>query len=77
MQDIQEGMILPGIINNITNFGAFVNIGIKESGLIHISQAANHYVDDLHKVFTINQKVEAKVIGLDFERKRIQLSMLN
>lgn len=74
IDDLQEGMVVPGIINNITKFGAFVNIGIKENGLIHISQAANRFVDDLQEVFSIHQKVQAKVIGIDKERKRIQLS---
>lgn len=75
MQDLKEGMLVPGIINNIAKFGAFVNIGIKENGLIHVSQVANKFVDDIHSVLKVNQKVNAKVIGLDFERKRIQLSL--
>ena len=53
----------------------FVNIGIKENGLVHISQVADKFVDDIHSVLKVNQKVNAKVLGLDFERKRIQLSL--
>ncbi|MEZ4979885.1 MAG: Tex family protein [Chitinophagales bacterium] len=75
MSDLKEGMLVPGIINNIAQFGAFVNIGIKENGLIHISQVSDNFVDDINKVLKVNQKVEAKVIGLDFDRKRIQLSL--
>ncbi len=75
MSELKEGMYLPGIVNNITKFGAFVDIGIKENGLIHISQVADKFVDDIAKVLKVNQKVHAKVIGLDFERKRIQLSL--
>lgn len=75
MDELKEGMQVPGIINNITKFGAFVNIGIKENGLIHVSQVADRFVDDINKVLQVNQKVNAKIIGLDFERKRIQLSL--
>jgi uncharacterized protein len=75
MNELKEGMTVPGIVNNITKFGAFVDIGIKENGLIHISQVADKFVDDLSKVLKVNQKVHAKIIGLDFERKRIQLSL--
>jgi uncharacterized protein len=75
MAELKEGMLIPGIINNIAKFGAFVNIGIKENGLIHISQVADKFVDDIHSVLKVNQKVNAKVLGLDFERKRIQLSL--
>lgn len=75
MSELKEGMTVPGIVNNITKFGAFVDIGIKENGLIHISQVADKFVDDIAKVLKVNQKVNAKVIGLDFERRRIQLSL--
>ena len=75
MAELKEGMVIPGIINNIAKFGAFVNIGIKENGLVHISQVADKFVDDIHSVLKVNQKVNAKVLGLDFERKRIQLSL--
>lgn len=71
--DLREGMILPGIVNNITDFGAFVDIGIKENGLIHCSQLADHYVSDPHKVVSIHQHVRVQVLGVDLERKRIQL----
>lgn len=75
LTDLHEGMILPGIIGNITNFGAFVNIGIKENGLVHLSQLANRYIKDPSEVVSINQQVMVKVLNIDLERKRIQLSM--
>ena len=68
-------MVLPGIVNNITNFGAFVDIGIKESGLVHISQLANRFVKNPTDVVSLNQKVMVKVMDVDLGRKRIQLSM--
>jgi uncharacterized protein len=75
IEDLEVGMILPGIINNITNFGAFVDIGIKESGLVHISQLANKFVKNPADVVSLQQKVRAKVIDIDLKRGRIQLSM--
>jgi protein Tex len=75
MDDLREGMIINGIINNITNFGAFVDIGIKEYGLIHISELSDKYIKSPHDVVKINQKVNAKVINIDKERKRISLSL--
>ena len=71
--DLREGMELPGIVTNITNFGAFVDIGIKENGLIHRSQLADHYVADPNEVVAIHQHIRVQVIGIDLERKRIQL----
>ncbi|HIZ33642.1 MAG TPA: RNA-binding transcriptional accessory protein [Candidatus Bacteroides merdigallinarum] len=71
--DLREGMKLPGIVTNITNFGAFVDIGIKENGLIHRSQLADHYVADPNEVVAIHQHIRVQVIGIDLERKRIQL----
>ena len=75
IHDLKEGLILPGIINNITNFGCFVDIGIKEKGLVHISQMADRYISDPNEVVTLHQHVMVKVLSIDFERKRIQLSM--
>jgi len=75
IEDLYEGMIVPGIVNNITNFGAFVDIGIKESGLVHISQLANRFVKSPAEVVQLNQKVQVKVMSIDLDRKRIQLSM--
>ena len=74
MDDLQEGMVLPGIITNITAFGAFVDIGVHINGLIHISQLADHFVKDPNDVVKINQKLEVRVVSVDNERKRIQLS---
>ncbi|MDT0691610.1 Tex family protein [Salegentibacter sp. F188] len=76
-QDLREGMKLPGLVNNITNFGCFVDIGIKESGLIHISKLANAYVSDVNSVVKLNQEVMVTIISLDEERKRIQLSLID
>jgi uncharacterized protein len=73
--DLKEGLILPGIINNITNFGCFVDIGIKESGLVHISNVSNQFVRDINQVVKLHQHVKVKVLEVDVARKRIQLSM--
>ncbi len=75
IDDLREGMVLPGIVTNVTNFGAFVDIGIKENGLVHISQLANRFVRNPSEVVSLNQKVQVKVMEIDRERKRIQLSM--
>jgi uncharacterized protein len=75
IEDLKAGMTVPGIITNITRFGAFVDIGIKENGLIHISNMANRYIDDPAKVVKLNQHVKAKIIDIDLVRKRIQLSI--
>ena len=73
--DVKEGMMVNGIINNVTKFGAFVDIGIKEAGLIHISQMSNTFVKDPLKVVRLNQQVTARVIEVDVKRKRISLSL--
>lgn len=75
IEDLEVGMVLPGIINNITNFGAFVDIGIKESGLVHISQLANRFVKDPTDVVSLQQEVRVKVMEVDLKRGRVQLSM--
>ena len=75
IDDVQEGMILPGIVNNVTNFGAFVDIGIKESGLVHVSQLADRYVKNPADVVSVHQEVTVRVIQVDRQRGRIQLSM--
>jgi uncharacterized protein len=76
MKDLRTGMILPGIVNNITNFGCFVDIGIKESGLVHISQLKEGFVSDVNEVVKLHQHVQVKVTEVDEDRKRIQLSMI-
>jgi uncharacterized protein len=73
--DLREGLILPGIVTNITNFGCFVDIGIKEKGLIHISEIADRFIADPTEIVAIHQHVKVKVLNVDTERKRIQLSM--
>ena len=75
IQDLEAGMVVPGIVNNITNFGAFVDIGIKESGLVHISQLANKFVKNPADVVSLNQQVQVRIMEVDLQRKRIQLSM--
>lgn len=77
IQDIMPGMKLPGIVNNITNFGCFVDIGIKESGLVHISKLAKEFVSDVNSVVKLHQHVQVTVIEVDEARKRIQLSMID
>jgi uncharacterized protein len=75
IEDLHEDMVLPGIVTNITNFGAFVDIGLKENGLVHISNLANQFISNPHDVVKLNDKVKVKVISVDYDRKRIQLSM--
>ena len=76
IKDIRTGMIVPGIVNNITNFGCFVDIGIKESGLVHISQLKAGFVSDVNEIVKLHQHVEVKITEVDEERKRIQLTMI-
>jgi uncharacterized protein len=75
VDDLHEGMVLPGVVTNITAFGAFVDIGVKQDGLVHISQMANHYVSDPKTVVNVHQKVRVKVLEVDKARKRVALSM--
>lgn len=77
LDDLREGMVLPGIITNITNFGCFVDIGIKENGLVHISELADRFVSDPSEVVSIHQQVRVRVLSIDRERRRVQLSMKN
>ena len=75
MEDLREGMRLPGIVTNVTNFGAFVDIGVHQDGLVHISQLADGFVDDPNKVVKVQQQVMVTVTEVDVARKRIALSM--
>ncbi|ULT46006.1 helix-hairpin-helix domain-containing protein [Niabella defluvii] len=75
MDDLKPGMKLPGIVTNITNFGAFVDVGVKQDGLVHVSHLANKYVSDPNEVVKLNQKVMVTVVEVDASRKRIALSM--
>ena len=77
IEDLKPGMELPGIITNITNFGAFVDIGIKQDGLVHISNLANEYVSNPADYVMLNQHVKVKILEVDVERHRIGLSMKN
>ena len=74
--ELREGMQLPGIINNITAFGAFVNLGIKENGLLHISRISSRRINSVDEVLRLGQRVEVKVIGLERDRKRISLELV-
>lgn len=76
IHDLHTGMILPGIVNNITAFGCFVDIGIKESGLVHISQLKAGFVSDVNEVVKLHQHVQVKVLEVDEARKRVQLTMV-
>src|SRR6476620_3760379 len=75
MEDLKPGMVLPGIVTNITNFGAFVDIGVKQDGLLHVSQISNTYITDPNQVLKLQQKVTVTVTEVDISRKRISLSM--
>src|SRR5690554_5070959 len=75
INDLEEGQLLPGIVNNVTNFGAFVDIGIKESGLIHISNLSDSFVSDVNAHVALHQQVIVKVLDVDIPRKRIQLKL--
>jgi len=77
MDDLKPGMILDGLVTNITNFGAFVDIGVHQDGLIHVSQMADKYIKDPNEIVKLNQKVRVKVLEVDKERRRIQLSLKN
>ncbi|MCP2038811.1 Tex family protein [Chryseobacterium sp. HSC-36S06] len=76
IKDLKPGMILPGIVNNITAFGCFVDLGIKESGLVHISQLKDGFVSDVNEVVKLHQHVQVRVTEVDEARKRVQLSMI-
>ncbi|WP_266366889.1 Tex family protein [Tellurirhabdus rosea] len=75
VEDLHEGMILPGVVTNVTAFGAFVDIGVKQDGLVHISQLSHQYVSDPRQVVKVFQKVQVKVVEVDLQRKRIALTM--
>ena len=75
IDDLHEGMELPGIVTNITNFGAFVDVGVHQDGLVHVSQLADRYVSDPTQVVSLHQHVRVRVIAVDLRRNRISLSM--
>jgi len=75
IDDLRKDMILPGLVSNITNFGAFVNIGIKQDGLVHVSNIANEFVKDPNEYVHLGMELSVKVLDVDKERNRIQLSM--
>ena len=75
IEDLRVGMILPGLVSNITAFGAFVNIGVHQDGLVHISQLTNKYISSPSEVVKLGQQVMVKVIEVDLKRHRISLTM--
>lgn len=75
IEDVKIGMVLPGIVTNVTNFGCFVDIGVKENGLVHVSELADRFVSDPTTVVSLHQHVIVRVLGVDYVRKRISLSM--
>ena len=77
IEDLKAGMVLPGIITNITKFGVFVDVGIKENGLVHVSEIADRFITDPTQEVSLNQHVKVRVISIDRDRKRIALSMRN
>ena len=77
LEDVQEGMVLPGIVTNITNFGAFVDVGVHTQGLVHVSEMANKYVKDPNTVVSLHQHVTVRVKEVDLKRNRLSLSMKN
>lgn len=76
-EDLKDGMVLEGVVTNVTAFGAFVDIGVHQDGLVHISQLADRFIKDPHEVVKVHQKVKVKVVSVDLDRKRIALSMRN
>jgi uncharacterized protein len=75
IEDLKPGMKLPGIVTNVTNFGAFVDIGVHQDGLVHISEISDKFVKDPTEIVKVQQKVTVKVLDVDLDRKRIALSM--
>jgi uncharacterized protein len=75
IEDVSIGMIVPGIVTNITRFGVFIDIGVKQDGLVHVSELANRYITDPNEVVKLNDKVKVKVMEVDIQRKRIGLSI--
>lgn len=75
IEDLETGMILNGVVTNVTKFGAFVDIGVHQDGLVHVSQLANKFVKDPMEIVRVNQKVSVKILEVDVARKRVNLSM--
>jgi uncharacterized protein len=75
MEDLEQGMTLPGIVTNITRFGAFVDVGVHQDGMVHISEMADRFIRDPAEVVKVQQKVMVRVVEVDRARKRISLSM--
>ena len=77
VEDLKPGMRLPGIVTNITNFGCFVDVGVKQDGLVHISNMADRFVSDPNEVVTLHEHVEVEVLDIDVNRKRLGFRLLS
>jgi protein Tex len=75
LEDLHVGMTLPGIVTNLTNFGAFVDVGVKQDGLVHISQITNRFIKSPSEVLKLQQHVQVRIVEVDINRKRVMLSM--
>ena len=75
IEDAKEGMIVPGMVTNITRFGAFIDIGVKQDGLVHVSEISHQYITDPNEILKLNDKVQVKILEVDTVRKRIALSI--
>jgi protein Tex len=75
IEDLAPGMVLPGIVTNVTRFGAFVDVGVHQDGLVHVSQMADRFVRDPAEVVRVGQQVRARVLEIDLQRRRISLSL--
>jgi uncharacterized protein len=74
VEDVKAGMVLDGVVTNVTAFGAFVDVGVKQDGLVHVSELADRFVKDPHEVLRVGDRVKVRVLGVDLARKRISLS---
>ena len=75
LEDVREGMVLQGVVTNVTAFGAFVDVGVHQDGLVHVSQVANRFVRDPAEVLRVGDRLAVKVLGVDLERRRLSLSV--
>jgi len=75
LEDLREGMVLQGTVRNVVDFGAFVDIGVKQDGLVHVSQMADRFVRDPLSIVAVGQVIQVRVLGVDVQRGRVQLSM--
>jgi uncharacterized protein len=76
IEDLKEGMVLPGVVTNITNFGCFVDVGVKEKGMVHISEMSDRFITNPTQAVSLHQHIQVKVLSVDLQRKRIQLRLM-